>query len=90
VEGQHPSERLDPRNGLAVCPAHNVAFGSGMICVDGRLRIDLAPSLARPVETDELACSSRPPPREALLRPPGSQVPGREYLDWHRAKSFAQ
>jgi putative restriction endonuclease len=30
-----PSERLDPRNGLAACPAHDVAFDTGLLTVNG-------------------------------------------------------
>ena len=29
------AERLDPRNGLAACPAHDVAFDTGKITVNG-------------------------------------------------------
>ena len=35
-------ERLDPRNGLAACPAHDAAFDKGMITVNGGLHIHLA------------------------------------------------
>jgi putative restriction endonuclease len=41
-----PTERLDPRNGLAACPAHDVAFDTGMLTVNGGLRIHAARSLA--------------------------------------------
>ena len=30
-----PGERLDPRNGLAACPAHDVAFDTGLLTVNG-------------------------------------------------------
>ena len=50
-----PSERLDPRNGLAACPAHDVAFDTGMLTVNGGLRIHLARPLAQAVHTDPLA-----------------------------------
>jgi putative restriction endonuclease len=33
------NERLDPRNGLAACPVHHVAFDTGMLTVNGGLRI---------------------------------------------------
>ena len=32
----------------------------------------------------------RPPLREALLLPPGAQMPTRKYLDWHREKIFTR
>ena len=87
-----PSERLDPRNGLAACPAHDAAFDTGMISVNGGLRIHLAPSLADAVDADPLARQfyGQPPLRQALLLPPGAQPPARRYLDWHRERIFAQ
>ena len=87
-----PGERLDPRNGLAACPAHDAAFDKGMITVNGGLRIQLARSLHDAVQADPLARQfyGRPPLREALLLPPGGQMPTRKYLDWHREKIFAR
>jgi putative restriction endonuclease len=86
-----PGERLDPRNGLAACAAHDVAFDTGMLAVNGGLRIHLAPSLAAAVQADPLARQfyGRPPLRETLLLPAGALAPGRRYLDWHREKIFA-
>jgi putative restriction endonuclease len=85
-----PSERLDPRNGLAACPAHDVAFDTGLITVNGGLRIHVAPSLADAVDHDPLARQyyGRPPLREVLLLPSGAQMPAQRYLDWHRQKVF--
>jgi predicted restriction endonuclease len=31
VEGSSATERLDPRNGLAACPSHDVAFDTGYL-----------------------------------------------------------
>jgi putative restriction endonuclease len=85
-----PSERLDPRNGVAACPAHDVAFDTGLLAVNGGLRIHLASSLAEATRTDPLARQyyGRPPLREVLLLPAGAQAPARKYLDWHRQKIF--
>ncbi len=85
-----PTERLDTRNGLAACPAHDVAFDTGLLSVNGGLRIHLAPPLADAVEADPLTRQyyGRPPLRETLLLPPGAQPPARKYLDWHRAHIF--
>jgi putative restriction endonuclease len=85
-----PGERLDPRNGLAACPAHDAAFDVGMITVNGGLRIHLAPSLADAVETDALARQyyGRPPLRETLQLPASAFPPARKYLDWHRERIF--
>jgi len=85
-----PNERLDPRNGLAACPAHDVAFDTGMLTVNGGLRIHVARSLADATKTDPLARQyyGRPPLREVILLPEGAQAPGRKYLDWHRQRIF--
>ncbi len=85
-----PGERLDPRNDLAACPAHDVAFDTGMITVNGGLRIHLASPLADAVRADPLARQfyGRPPLRPALLLPASAQPPARKYLDWHREKIF--
>ena len=85
-----PSERLDPRNGLAACPAHDVAFDTGMLTVNGGLRIHVARSLADATKTDPLARQyyGRPPLRDVILLPEGAQAPARKYLDWHRQKIF--
>lgn len=40
----NPTERLDPRNGPAACPAHDVAFDAGLLTVNGGLRIHIADS----------------------------------------------
>jgi putative restriction endonuclease len=84
------SERLDPRNGLAACPAHDVAFDTGMITVNGDLRIHLARPLAEAVQTDPLTRQyyGRPPLREVLLLPDGAQAPAIKYLDWHKRNIF--
>ena len=85
-----PSERLDPRNGLAACPANDVAFDTGMLTVNGGLRIHLARPLAQAIENDQLARQyyGRPPLREVLLLPEGAQAPAVKYLNWHRRKVF--
>ena len=61
-----PSERLDPRNGLAACPPHDVAFDTGLLTVNGGLRIHVARSLAEATRTDPLARQyyGRPPLQE--------------------------
>ena len=85
-----PSERLDPRNGLAACPAHDVAFDTGLLTVNGGLRIHVARSLADAVRTDPMARQyyGQPPLRQTLILPAGSQAPARKYLDWHQQNVF--
>jgi putative restriction endonuclease len=84
------SERLDPRNGLAACPPHDVAFDTGLLTVNGGLRIHVASSLAGAIRDDPLARQyyGRPPLGEVLLLPPGAQEPARKYLDWHQQRIF--
>lgn len=85
-----PGERLDPRNGLAACPPHDVAFDTGLLTVNGGLRIHVARSLADAVRTDRMARQyyGQPPMRESLLLPTGALAPASKYLDWHRQKVF--
>jgi putative restriction endonuclease len=87
-----PRERLDTRNGLAACPAHDAAFDSGLITVNGGLGIHLAPSLADAIEADLLARHfyGNPPLRDTLLLPAEAQPPAPAYLRWHRQKIFAR
>jgi putative restriction endonuclease len=84
------AERLDTRNGLAACPAHDVAFDTGLLTVNGGLRIHVARSLAAAIESDPVTRQyyGRPPMRDTLLLPPGAQQPARKYLDWHRGNIF--
>lgn len=83
-------ERLDPRNGLAACPPHDVAFDTGLLTVNGGLRIHLAGPLAKAVQDDPLARHyyGRPPLLDSLALPPGAQPPATRYLDWHRENIF--
>lgn len=85
-----PSERLDPRNGLAACPPHDAAFDTGMITVNGGMRIHLALPLAEAIRTDLITRMyyGQPPLRETLLLPEGALKPDARYLDWHRQKIF--
>ena len=67
-----------------------MAFDTGMLTVNGGLRIHVAGSLAAAVQKDPLAKQyyGRPPLRQVLLLPAGAQEPGRKYLDWHKEKIF--
>ena len=78
-------ERLDIRNGVAACPTHDAAFDTGLITVNGGLRVHRAPRLEE---------SSRVDPgvgryfgkalHSALVVPDGGQPPDDTYLSWHR------
>lgn len=86
-----PSERIDPRNGLTACPTHDVAFDTGLLTVNGGLRIHLAPDVVAATASDlpgARAAFGRPPLAEALLLPVAAVRPGRSYLDWHRQNVY--
>ena len=85
-----PSERLDPRNGLAACPSHDVAFDTGLLTVGPALEIHVSEALAQAVQDDPLTRQyyGRPPLFERLLLPDDAQLPTRKYLDWHKTKVF--
>jgi hypothetical protein len=71
-----PAEHVRrPRNGLAACPAHDVAFDTGMLTVNGGLRTHLASPLANAIQNDPLArlYYGRPPLREVILLPDGAK-----------------
>jgi putative restriction endonuclease len=72
------TERLDPRNGLAACPSHDVAFDTGMLTVSGDLKIHIAQPLAEAVRGDHLTRQyyGRPPLLDTLLSPTTPNVPG--------------
>jgi len=84
------SERLDPENGLSACPTHDVAFDTGLLTVNGGLRIHVKSALAQQVATDPAIRSAfgRPPLAERLLLPPGARVPKSRYLAWHQENIF--
>jgi predicted restriction endonuclease len=83
-------ERLDPRNGLAACPSHDVAFDTGMLTVTADLKIHVAQPLADAAPGDHLTRQyyGRPPLLDTLLLPDNAERPRRRYLDWHREKIF--
>jgi len=85
-----PTERLDTRNGLAACPAHDVAFDTGLLTVGDDLTVHIADQLARSVLNDEMTRHyyGQPPMLPALRLPPEAQRPLAKYLSWHRRYIF--
>jgi putative restriction endonuclease len=85
-----PRERLDHRNGLAACPAHDVAFDTGLIAIDRVLRIEVSRRLADAVEADQIARHyfGRPPMLSSLLLPYGAEPPILKYIEWHRGNIY--
>ena len=79
------SERLDPRNGVAACPTHDAAFDTGLIAVNGGLRVHRAPRLEKSSRTDPgVDRYFGQVLRTTLVVPDGGQPPGDSYLAWHR------
>jgi putative restriction endonuclease len=85
-----PVERLDTRNGLAACPAHDVAFDTGLLTVADNLTVLLGEVLERSVLEDEMTRHyyGRPPMLSELRLPAAAQRPLAKYLAWHRRYVF--
>lgn len=78
-------ERLDFRNGVAACGLHDAAFDTGLITVNGGMRVHKAQRLTASVRDDPgvdryfgMALQPR------LLLPGGAVEPSDTYLSWHR------
>lgn len=88
-----PAERLDAQNGLTACPTHDVAFDTGLLMVNGGLRIHLTPEIETAAARNSpgaQAAFGRPPLADRLMLPDGARQPGAHYLDWHRQNVFQQ
>lgn len=85
------AERLDPGNGIAACPTHDVAFDTGLITLGSDLGVNLSATLVRAVREDPAAAAAfgSPPLAIALLLGPDGQPPATRYVQWHRARVFA-
>ena len=83
-------ERLDVRNGLAACPIHDTAFDTGLLTVNGGLRIHVSSAVTRAAQTDPLVDHyfARPPLGQRLLLPEGADEPDARYLEWHHDRIF--
>lgn len=68
-----PSQRLDPRNGIAACPRHDAAFDTGLLTGKGGLRVHRA----EPPGRQWARRTARPgaPPDEARWTPSGLMTP---------------
>lgn len=77
-------ERLDPLNGVAACPTHDAAFDSGLITVNGGLRVHRAPPLESSSRVDPgVDRYFGPALKQMLMVPDGAEPPGLSYLSWH-------
>jgi len=83
-------ERLDPRNGVAACPVHDSAFDTGLLTINGKMKILRAGKLRASLVTDwraedyfgERAVGNR------LIVPDGADEPKKRYLKFHRQHVF--
>ncbi len=78
-------ERLDPHNGIATCPTHDVAFDSGLITVAKDMSILRADRLQRSMVADAGAGMyfGEPILGTHLKVIPKQGRPGASYLDYH-------
>ena len=82
-------ERLDVLNGVAACPTHDAAFDSGLITVNGGLRVHRAPKLEASTRADpgvEQYFGQALQPR--LVIPEQGERPSDAYMAWHREHVF--
>ncbi len=82
-------ERLDVSNGVAACGVHDAAFDTGLITVNGGLRVHRARRLQVSVRDDPgadnyfgTALSTK------LILPPKGARPGKAYLEWHQQRVY--
>ena len=82
-------ERLDVKNGITACPTHDAAFDTGLLTVNGGLRIHRAEPLLMSMAADEGTESYF---GERILKPhlmvPPKRAPGTEYLRFHQEHVF--
>ncbi len=82
-------ERLDPTNGVAACPTHDAAFDSGLITVNGGLRVHRAPPLGESSRHDPGVESHFGASLHGRLElPADGTLPGSTYLTWHHEHVF--
>ncbi len=79
-------ERLDPRNGVAACPVHDKAFDSGLLAVNGGLRIHRAPAIEAQLQHDHgyARFFGEGGLHYHLILPADAKPPAPRYLRWHK------
>ena len=81
-----PAERLDPRNGIAACPIHDVAFDTGLLTVNGGFKIHSA--APRVDIAADPGYFREPVLKSTLVLPSGQPGPSEQYLRWHHKNTF--
>ncbi len=82
-------ERVDVLNGVAACPTHDAAFDSGLITVNGGLKVHRAPKLETSTRADpgvDQYFGQVLKPK--LVIPEQAERPGDPYLNWHHEHVF--
>ena len=82
-------ERLDISNGVAACGVHDAAFDTGLITVNGGLRVHRARRLQLSVRDDPGAANYFGEVlRSKLVLPAEGVRPGTAYLEWHQQRVY--
>ena len=82
-------ERLDVSNGVAACGVHDAAFDTGLITVNGGLRVHRARRLEVSVRSDPGSDNYFGTMlRSQLVLPAEAVRPGVSYLEWHHQRIY--
>ena len=81
-------ERLDPTNGVAACPTHDIGFDTGLLTIDADLRIRRAGKLSAAAATDPAAGQAFAV-ADRLIVPTAAAAPAEPYLAWHHQHVWA-
>ena len=84
----HPSERLNPQNGVCLSRLHDGAFDRGLVTFDDDLRLVLSKELRAAVTNATLKQSFAEFEGERLIVPHGALPPKREFFAFHRDHIF--
>ncbi len=83
-----PADRLNPRNGLCLSSLHDAAFDSGLITLDGNLRVVLSKRLRSYFPQPALEQSFVPFEGQPIRLPDQLAEPDAEFLSFHRREIF--
>jgi putative restriction endonuclease len=84
----HPSERLNPRNGLCLSSLHDAAFDAGLITVDKEMCLVLSKQLMGYFPQAALEQSFVPFEGKQIRSPEKIAEPDAEFLHYHRKSIF--
>ena len=77
------------RNGVAACGVHDAAFDTGLIIVNGGLRVHRAHKLEASAKDDPgVENFFGTVLRSKLQLPSGAVRPGDSYLEWHQLRIY--